>query len=100
MPQQIRRIAEGRLAGSGLNVREANLLRKVLAGDADMAWERDASLPDRIASGALMKQGLIERAENRFVASEDVRFSLGLTDGEGAAPARPEKRQSRRGTTR
>jgi hypothetical protein len=95
---EIRRLAQRRIAKFGLTVREARLLRDVLEKRTGIKWERDASFPDRCASGSLMKQGLIERVDNRFVASEDARYSLGLTDKLRSAGA--ERRRSTTGARR
>ncbi len=76
--QETRRLAQSQLAKSGLTTREARVLREVIEGRADKEWDQNASVPDRIASGALMKQGLIKRVRGRFAVSDDVRFSLCL----------------------
>jgi transcriptional regulator with XRE-family HTH domain len=70
------RFERARLATEGLRVNAARILKLVVDGRLDAAWERQASNDDRVQLYVLLKQGLIEHAGDQFIARPEVVYSL------------------------
>lgn len=70
------RFERAQLATDGLRINAARILRLVLKGEIDASWERKASNDDRVQLYVLLKQGLIEQAEDQFIARPEVEYSL------------------------
>jgi len=64
------------LSGSRLTRLTARVLRDVLVGFVDAAWEQRASNPERVALGRLTNAGLIRRDGERYLATDPVARTL------------------------
>lgn len=82
---QRQRLERARLARRGLNIAAARLLYRIYAGLVDVHLEQRLRNPERVALGVLLKLGLVECREGRWVLPASVRTSL-------AAPPKPAAR--------
>lgn len=64
----------------GLLRTEAKILFAVAHGRLPKTWRQNATRPDRMIEGALIKHGLVEREGGDLVLTEAARFSLALDD--------------------
>ena len=71
-----RRFARARLDDKGLQVREAQVLRDVIAGGVNGDWEQHTGNDDRVKVYSLANKGLIERRDGRWVETAELAYSL------------------------